>query len=58
MPPRGQDSRVVDGRHEAGGDSPQREFRIYQAGHLVDLPGITAPRCWGARDRPGEGTWL
>ncbi len=36
----------------------KREFRIYQAGLLADLAGITAPRCWGTRDRPGEGTWL
>lgn len=36
----------------------KREFGIYQAGLLADLPGITAPRCWGACDRPGEGTWL
>jgi len=46
------------------GDDPgahnywKREFHIYQAGLLADLPGITAPRCWGADDRPGEGTWL
>jgi hypothetical protein len=36
----------------------KRDFSIYQAGLLADLPGITAPRCWGACDRPGEGTWL
>jgi len=36
----------------------KREFRCYQAGLLADLPGISAPRCWGACDRPGEGTWL
>jgi hypothetical protein len=36
----------------------KREFHIYLAGLLADLPGITAPRCWGACDRPGEGTWL
>jgi len=46
------------------GDGPaahnywKREFRCYQAGLLADLPGISAPRCWGACDRPGEGTWL
>jgi hypothetical protein len=48
----------------AGDDGPtgynywKREFRVYQAGLLVDLPGIAAPRCWGACERPGEGTWL
>ena len=36
----------------------KREFRTYQAGLLADLPGVTAPRCWGARNRTGEGTWL
>jgi hypothetical protein len=36
----------------------KREFRIYQAGLVANLPGITAPRCWGTRDRLGEGTWL
>ena len=36
----------------------KREFCTYQAGLLADLPGITAPRCFGASDRPGEGTWL
>jgi len=36
----------------------KREFRIYQAGLVADLPGITAPRCFGTCDRPGEGTWL
>jgi hypothetical protein len=36
----------------------KREFCIYQAGLLADLPGITAPRCWGVCDRPGQGTLL
>jgi len=36
----------------------KREFGIYRAGLLADLPGIAAPRCWGACERPGEGTWL
>src|SRR6266851_1600748 len=36
----------------------KREFRIYQAGLVASLPGITAPLCWGACDRPGDGTWL
>jgi len=36
----------------------KREFRIYQAGLVASLPGITAPLCRGACDRPGEGTWL
>jgi hypothetical protein len=36
----------------------KREFCSYQAGLLADLPGITAPRCLRACERPGEGTWL
>lgn len=36
----------------------KREFCVYQQGLVADLPGISAPRCWRAEDRPGEGTWL
>jgi hypothetical protein len=36
----------------------KREFRVYQSGFLADLPGITAPRCWEACERPRQGTWL
>src|SRR5215472_11127065 len=36
----------------------KREFRVYQAGLLNDLPGITAPRCWGGCDQTAQGTWL
>src|SRR5215470_13599240 len=32
----------------------KREFGIYRAGLLADLPGIAAPRCWGPASAPGR----
>jgi hypothetical protein len=37
----------------------KREALVYQSGLLADLPGgLTAPRCFGVVEQPGEEVWM
>lgn len=53
------------GSANAGADDPtaraywQREILAYQSGFLTALPeGLSAPRCFGVTEQPGDMVWL